>query len=183
VNALANERVAEYVNDHFIATYLKVGTFRIVGGQKVGGNVASYFCLPDGGVVHAIAGPVNAEVFLTEARWALETRKLALTLGTRLATGEVEQGKYEAQVRLAHVERFQAEGGTVRMQPPILAGARGKQAKGPILPAALPQRLSRSAQVHWLLATNPLTPIDAVYPIVWEDILGERLSGLPVALR
>ena len=67
MNALADEKVAEYVNEHCIATYLKVGTFQVVNGQKVGGNVASYFCVNDGAVVHAVAGPVDAQVFLSEA--------------------------------------------------------------------------------------------------------------------
>ena len=34
MNALADETVASYVGEHFIATYLKVGTFQIVNGNK-----------------------------------------------------------------------------------------------------------------------------------------------------
>ena len=47
----------------------------------------------------------------------------------------------------------------------------------------MPRNLSRPAQVHWLLANNPAAPIDEIYPVVWEEILRERLSGLPVAQR
>ena len=50
--------------DNFESTYQKVGTFRIVGGNKQGGNVASYFCLSDGTVVHAVAGPLDARRYL-----------------------------------------------------------------------------------------------------------------------
>jgi hypothetical protein len=48
-----------------------------VGGQKQGGNVASYFCTPGGRVLHAVAGPVDAATLLREAKWAVETWKLA----------------------------------------------------------------------------------------------------------
>jgi hypothetical protein len=178
VNALANDKVAEYLNEHFVATYLKVGTFRIVNGQKQGGNVASYFCLPDGAVVHALAGKVDANELLREARWALETRKAALTLSTKFATGDVNLEKFASHIRKAHEERLRDETG---YRPPILA----KQPKGK-QSVALPQRvreLPRAGQVYWLLANQPLVPIEEVYPIVWEQVLGEKLSGLPVAQR
>ena len=41
--------------------------------SKQGGNVASYFLTPDGRVLGAALGAVDAETFLEEARWALET--------------------------------------------------------------------------------------------------------------
>ena len=34
MNALANDKVAEFINENFTASYLKVGTFKIVGGAK-----------------------------------------------------------------------------------------------------------------------------------------------------
>jgi hypothetical protein len=172
--------VAEFVNEHFIATYLKVGTFQIVDGQKQGGNVASYFCLFEGSVVHAVAGPVDARAFLREARWALETRKAALTFATKLVTGEIDHGKYLSQFRKAHEERFLVENRA------SIAQLRRELAKHAGGQAPLPELLrnsSRAAQIHWLLATNPLPAIEDVYPIVWERVLNERLSGLPVAQR
>jgi hypothetical protein len=171
VNALADPKVAAFVNDHFIATYLKVGTFQIIGGQKVGGNVASYFCLFDGSVLHAVAGPVDAARFLTEARWAVETRKSALTHSTKLATGEVDMKKYHAHVKKAHEERCQADGnqGLLGGKKAFLLGA--------------PPQTAQQRQVHMLLANNPLASIDDVYPVVWEQILREKRSGLPVAQR
>ena len=39
---------------------------------KNGGNVASYFCTPDGRVIHAVTGPVAADELLTAARWAVD---------------------------------------------------------------------------------------------------------------
>ena len=44
MGALTDEKVGEYLNEHFVSSFQKVGTFRVVGAQKQGGNVASYFC-------------------------------------------------------------------------------------------------------------------------------------------
>jgi hypothetical protein len=173
VNALADQRVADYFNDTFVCTYLKVGTFQIINGQKVGGNVASYFCLADGSVLHALPGQMDANKLLREARWAYETRKAALTHCTNLVTGEPSMKKYETFVKKAHTERFNAE---------LYPGVARNQAERP-LPIAMPQLRTQQAQAHWLLARNPLDKIDSVYPIVWTQILREQLSGLPVEQR
>ncbi len=186
MNALKDEKVAEFVNEHFIATYLKVGTFQIINGQKTGGNVASYFCLGDGAVLHAVPGAVNAKAFLSEARWAVEARKLASTLSTTLATGELDMVKYHAQIKQAHEERYFAEAGIGKNLKPrsVKNGAPAQaKAKQPVVPQQLPQGASQQAQVHWLLATGPLAPIEDVYPVVWERVLREQLSGLPVVQR
>lgn len=85
MGALSDDRVGAYVNEHFVTAYQKVGTFQVrdigVNGrvQKNGGNVASYFCRPDGRVIHAVAGVIPAERFLSEARFAVEVHKMALT--------------------------------------------------------------------------------------------------------
>ena len=39
-----------------MSSFQRVGTFRIVGKQKQGGNVATYFCAPDGRVLHSGSG-------------------------------------------------------------------------------------------------------------------------------
>jgi hypothetical protein len=172
VNALANDNVADYINENFIATYMKVGTFQIVDGQKQGGNVASYFCLSDGSVVHAVPGKVDAKTLLTEARWAHDTRKFALTKSTDLVQGDVDAIKFRFLIRQAHEERFNMERNPARQKT---SSAR--------LPETLPSNLSTLVQAHWYLAMDPLAKIDTVFPFVWERILNERLSGLPVAKR
>jgi hypothetical protein len=78
VNALANPEVGKFINEHFCSAFQKVGTFRIVNGQKQGGNVAAYFCAPDGRVLHCVAGPVDAGTMLREAKWVIETVEKAL---------------------------------------------------------------------------------------------------------
>jgi len=173
VNALADPRVADYLNENFICTYLKVGTFQIIGGQKVGGNVATYFCLPDSCVVHAVAGKVEANKLLSEARWAYEVRKSALTFGANLNTGKMDMRRYADRVRQSHTERYQNETNG-------MWNAGGKMT----LPNTMPKNnVTQQAQVHWLLAKNTLPPLENVYPTVWRQVLNEQLSTLPVAQR
>jgi hypothetical protein len=170
VNALGDERVVDYVNENFVSTYLKVGTFQVINGQKVGGNVASYFCLGDGSVLHAVPGQVNADKFLNEARWAFEVRKSALTFSTDLVEGKVDARKYRDIVKKAHVERFNVE-----------TGHRFNHRQ--TLPVSLPRNVGQQAQAHWLLASRPMARIDDVYPTVWTQVLREQLSTLPVEKR
>jgi len=113
VNALANPEVGKYVNEHFCSSFQRVGTFRIVGKQKQGGNVAAYFCAPDGRVLHAIAGPVNAPTMLKEAKWIMDT-----------ATRAVKECKgdgaiFKAILRQAHADRLRNEHGLVVEPTPI----------------------------------------------------------------
>ena len=105
MNALANPEVGKYLNEYFVSSFQKVATFRIVGGQKQGGNVASYFCAPDGRVLHCVAGPVNADTMLRESKWVVETTKKAM---------EEAKGdglKFKAFFRKAHAEKLKNESG------------------------------------------------------------------------
>jgi hypothetical protein len=105
VNALANDQVGKYLNEFFASSFQKVATFRIVRGQKQGGNVASYFCAPDGRVLHVVAGPVNADTLLREAEWVVETTKKAME------ESKADGGKFKAFFRTAHAERLKKEHG------------------------------------------------------------------------
>ena len=171
MNALADPRVAKYLNDNFICTYLKVGAFKIVGGQKVGGNVASYFCLGDGSVLHAIAGPTNAHTLLSEARWASDIRKSAETHSTNKLTGKVDRTKYADYLRKAHGERYHDKNG----------GGLWQDKK--TIPVNMPRIANQQAQTHWLLAKNPMARVETIYPVLWRQILHEELSDLPVEKR
>jgi hypothetical protein len=177
VNALANPEVGDYLNRHFIASFQKVGTFRIVGNQKQGGNVASYFCTPSGNVLDAIAGPVDAATLLREAKWVVETRKMALLE----AHGDLVRGKQF--FRRAHAEQ-------------LPAGARPAGVNGTRLPLPVPseaalaavldnnpiaRKLDKQGRIHFLLALYPLAPLDRVYKAVYEKILNEKTSTRPVA--
>jgi hypothetical protein len=156
VNALANPEVGKYLNDSFVSTYQKVGTFTVAGAQKQGGNVASYFCLADGRVLHAIAGPVDAAAFLREARWVVETYKMA-----RLEHRD-DAVRLKAFFSRAHADRLRQEHGVV---------LKGRRPQG---------KLDKPAQVHLLMVAAPLVRIEKVYKLVFEKVLGEKVSTSPV---
>jgi hypothetical protein len=121
VGALNNADVGQFVNEYFVSSYQKVATFKIVGGQKQGGNVAAYFCAPDGRVLHCVAGPVDAATFLREAKWVVETTKRCMK-----DAGD-DGAKFKAQFRKAHAEKLRQEFGVVveavTYDPPEAMGA------------------------------------------------------------
>jgi len=172
VGALADADVANYLNQHFVSSFQKVGNFRIVNGQKQGGNVASYFTLPDGRVLHIVAGPVDAATFLREARWVVETRKLAVM------NSQGNAAKYQASWQKAHAERLQAEHG---VQESIKHNGQHRQGANIRMNAGIQRSgLPAQAQVHSLLANSPLAAIDKIYREVFETILKQQTSNLPV---
>lgn len=107
MNALANPEVGKYLNEHFASSFQKVATFRLVGGQKQGGNVAAYFCAPDGRVVHVVAGSVDAATMLAEARWVVETTRKIM----KEAAGD--GAKFKSLLRTAHADRLRREHGLI----------------------------------------------------------------------
>ena len=124
--------------------------------------------------LHAIAGPIDAATLLREARWVVENRKMAISD----SKGDIR--KYRAFFRKAHLERLRQEYRSKRpQQMPDESDA------ATVTPETLARfRIGRGqpqqAQVHTLLASYPLVKLDKVYPIVFEKILGEKLSTLPV---
>jgi len=173
VNALAKPEVGDYLNKYFVSSFQKVGTFRVVNGAKQGGNVASYFCTANGGVLDAIAGPVDASTLLREARWVVETRQMAqLDAGTDLL-------KYKRDWRVAHAERYGHRYGLGDMnwaRVPLTQPTANKMAA--ILAATT--TLDKQERLHLLLATYPLVKLDQVYGLIYEKVVGEKLSTLPV---
>ncbi|MCS7166716.1 MAG: hypothetical protein RMI91_05720 [Gemmatales bacterium] len=107
MSALADRRVGEFVNRHFVSSFQKVATFRIVGGQKQGGNVATYFCAPDGRVLHVVPGPVDAETFLSEAQWVVESVRRGLEENKKTGT------PFKVLFREYHAERLRQRYGLV----------------------------------------------------------------------
>jgi len=107
VGALANPEVGKFINEYFVSAFQKVATFRIVGANKQGGNVATYFCAPDGRVLHAIAGPVNAPTMLREAKWVVDTTKKAL------ADAKGDGAKFKTAMRKAHADKLRQDFGVV----------------------------------------------------------------------
>jgi len=181
-----NDEVGEFFNQNFICSFQKVGNFRIVNGQKQGGNVASYFCNPDGSVLHAIAGPVDAKTLLKEARWVKETRNRANL--------ECHGDAYKTRVfwRQAHVERLKSDHQItldVRQVPSTMnvdafATTYIQKVGLGVNTAAVwgnhHGALDNKAKVHAILAVYPLVKIEHVYKVVFEKILNEKISTAPV---
>jgi len=117
VSALANPEVGKFLNEYFCSSFQKVATFKIVGAQKQGGNVASYFCAPDGRVLHCVAGPVDANTLLREAKWVVDNAKKAIE------ESKGDGGRFKAHFRRAHAERLKNEHGLavepITYDPPI----------------------------------------------------------------
>jgi hypothetical protein len=176
VNALADPAVGKYLDRHFVSAFQKVGTFQIVGGQKQGGNVAAYFCTPEGRVLHALAGPVTGAAFLHEARWVHETLELA-----QLQRCGPDQ--LPAFFRTAHLERLRQEEnvsvpGDRLPRPDTLT----PELLGRLLAQNEHLALSNQGKVHLLLAVAPLPRLEQVYRVVFEAILNEKISTNPVAV-
>jgi hypothetical protein len=86
--------VGELLNTKFVAAHQQAGDFQVVVRdgeivQKNGGNVASYFCTPDGRVVNAVLGPVAANELLREAQWAVDVYEEAGRLSLPNSSGQV----------------------------------------------------------------------------------------------
>ena len=174
MNALTDPQVGQYLNRHFVSAFQKVATFQINGGQKQGGNVASYFCTPAGQVLHAVAGPVDADTFLREARWANDTYELA-----RLGTPTPAQ--LQDFFRKAHLDRLHREYGVWLSLPRPDTLTREQLDQSFVQHAQVP--LNNQGKVHLLLALSPTPPLGQVYQIVFERILNEKISTSPVALK
>ena len=116
MNALANPEVGKLLGEYFCSSYQKVATFKIVNGQKQGGNVAAYFCAPDGRVLHCVAGPVDAGTFLREIKWVVDNAKKAID------ESKGDGGKFKAYMRQAHAQKLKDDTGlnveAVTFDPP-----------------------------------------------------------------
>ena len=103
MNALNNAEVGKYINEYFVAAFQKVATFKIVGGQKQGGNVAAYFCAPDGRVLNVVAGPVDAAPERRDALWG---QRDAVGGGREVERALRRQGELGVRLPARQLERL-----------------------------------------------------------------------------
>jgi hypothetical protein len=194
VNALADEKVGKLINKHFIASFQRVGSFKIEGKQKQGGNVATYFCAPDGRVLNAIAGPVDAKTLLEEAEWTIRKTREAI----KESKGKAD--KFQSLLRGYHAERLREKYG-VRVTPILKDQAMQdletalayRDADGRKLAPVLPlppienegevRQLSNGAKVHRLLAAHAGAKIERLYGAVFQGILNEKVTTKPVQTK
>ena len=102
--------MGRYFERNFVSSFQKVATFTIVNGAKQGGNVAAYFCAPDGRVLHCVAGPVDAATLLREAEWVVAT------VGEAAGECRDSETSFKSIFRRRHAERLRREHGIV-MEP------------------------------------------------------------------
>lgn len=71
---MQDEAVGRAMEKYFVATWKQKGNFTVNtsrwGEAKNGGNVVSYFCTPEGRVLHFVAGPIDGPTLLKEMNWA-----------------------------------------------------------------------------------------------------------------
>jgi hypothetical protein len=189
---LAKDDVGKFVNKFFVSSFQRVGSFKIVQGKKQGGNVVTYFCAPDGRVLHAIAGPVDEKAFLEEANWVVDKTKDAMTE----SKGNPE--KFKELMRKHHAERLEAKYGA-RVTPVLKdqdlqnleTATAYRDSKGrplaPVLPLPtienqkdLKNQLANGAKVNRLFAAHAMMKIEDLYGAIFEGILGETVTTKPV---
>ncbi len=194
MNALTNPKVGELINKHFVASFQRVGSFKIASKQKQGGNVATYFCAPDGRVLNAIAGPVDAQTMRDEVEWTIQKTREAI----KASKGNAD--KFKALLRTYNAERLQEKYGA-RVTPILKDGARQNletalayrdkdgRKLAPVLP--LPpienkgevRQLSNLAKSHQLLAAHAGAKIESLYGAVFQGILNEKVTTKPVQVK
>ena len=147
--------------------------------------MASYFCTPDGRVIHVTAKPISADQLLREATWAVKTYSDALTTApanllaqrklveqAHLVTlhGEISsfQSRVQAEMPKAsqdyYDKMYRDRAGRKRPPEPALVVARRRAA----------QQLGGD-RAHQLMAAQPLAPFTEVYREVFEELTNERV--------
>ncbi len=165
MGALSDPRVEKLFVENFITAHQRIGDFQRmttpIGTIKVGGNVASYFCTPEGRVIHGVLGPASAEVLLAEANWALQTYK-------PIAKDELARQKEHLAKKHAEAARTAPDRPGAIMLPGDLE---------PLLewPAG------RGHQIHELFAKHPLASLTEAYRYIFERLLHEPVSDQALA--
>lgn len=176
MNALANPAVGDYLQRHYVSAFQKVGTFKVDAWQKQGGNVAAYFCTDDGRVLHAMAGPVDADTFLREARWANEVWQMS-------KLEKLPDAKLPSFFRNAHRTRLKSAFGLdVPKNELPAANAVSQKLCDQLLKQNEQLQLPNQGQMHLLLAVAPMPRIEQIYRVVFARILNEQVSTDPVVV-
>src|SRR5262249_54431808 len=90
--------------------------------------------------------------------------------------------KYKWFFRMAHAEQLPPSAGRVNWQAVPLFPPSPMQLAAMIDTIPWARSLDKQGQVHLLLAGYPLAPLDQAYPVVYQKILGEKVSTVPVAV-
>src|SRR5262249_21073889 len=178
VGALVQKEVGDYLNKYFVSSYQKISNFVVTSnGAKQGGNVASYFCMPDGRVLHVVVGPVSGTRLLDEARWVEETWKLAEMLEVK------DFLSLQVLFRKAHLDRLSKEYAVavnMNQLPPLESPNATAPIKGAYVKYLLNRSGNQQVQAQLLVAAFPGAKIGRLYETVFESILHQSISTTPV---
>jgi hypothetical protein len=207
--ALCDRELGAYLQKHFVAAFQKLPAPKRGIGVLRTGAVVFYFCAPDGRVLHAVAGAVDAATLRREAAWGVDSAKKAVE---ECRTAEVP---FKAVFRRMHAERLRRDFGLAvepvtfdapepadddpltwrdpsgrpiappLIPPPIEGPDVRFRALAKEAPDGIPDRtgcrwaLGPQGRVHQLLAAHALVKIELLYPTVLA-IAGERAVPGPV---
>lgn len=134
-------------------------------------------------MLHLIAGPVDAKKFLQEARWVIESCKLA-----QLEERGNTLYKLQKHFRMEHVQRLRDEHHAplnYRHLPHIVAKRTAKSLGDYALMdrRLIRQGLNNEGKVHKILAYYPLPRVSQIYRAVFEGILKEKIETRPVVVK
>ena len=165
VNALANPQVGEYLNQYFVSSYQKVATFRIVGGQKQGGNIASYFCRPGrpGFALHRRASRCRHHAARSQMGGGNDKQALKAAKGDGAAV--------KIAFRKAHAEKLRPEHGLV-VEPVLFDPPDEQDADGP-----LTSRDPTGRPLAPKLAPPPINGPDVKFADMQKERQGWRKKG------
>jgi hypothetical protein len=201
--AFTNVELGNYLNKNCVSSFQRVPTVAPKGA------VVSYFCAPDGRVLHAVAGAVDAATLLNEAKWVVEASKKAIE------ESRSTEVPFKALFRRAHAERLRTNYGLV-VEPVTFDAAepaeddpltwRDPAGRPPAPPLVMPPlngpdvqfravakeqangipdrngrcwHMSAQSRIHQLLAAHALVKIEKVYATVFESLMGQRIEDRP----
>jgi hypothetical protein len=206
-SALTNRDLGDYLNQSFVSAFQRIP---VIGGPRTANAMVSYFCAPDGRVLHCVVGAVDAATLLREAKWVVDSAKKGIEESRTTET------PFKVVFRKMHAERLRREWGLAvepvtfdapepkeddpltwrdpsgrPVAPPLVAppingpdvqfGAQAKPEKDGIRDRKGGcWHLGPQGRVHHLLAAHALVKIERLYATVLETILDERVAAEPV---
>jgi hypothetical protein len=207
--AFSNPQLGDYLDRHFVAAFQKLAGLRPSGGPRRPGVLVSYFCAPDGRVLHCVAGAVEPGTLLREAKWVVESATKGIE-----ESGRTEV-PFKAVFRRMHAERLRREYGLAvepvtfdapepaEDDPLTWRDPSGRPLAPPLIPPpidgpdvqfralakeakdGIPDRrgsrwaLGAQGRIHQLLAAHALVKIEKLYATVFS-IAGERVPPGPL---
>jgi hypothetical protein len=168
IGTFADPELGRYLNDQFVTAAVRVSSHP----ADRGGPVVSYFCRPDGAVLHAVVGPVGAREFRREAGFAVELyAKAAGRTDQELVAARHAVRDCQFDYLPDGYRNSLSKAWLPRLDPPEPMSDRVLRLRGGT-PA--PQE-----QVTFLIVAHPLAPVEDLHRVVWTKVLGQSATDPP----